>query len=103
MKLINEKLLAEFRRKPACELCLEPTPQGCDPHHVYSRGAGRVDVRANISGLCRRCHQLVEADVEAKAKLIRIVATREGRIASDIFFEVCAIRADQSVKVKVIS
>ena len=51
MKLIDEALLDRFRHAERCEWCGKKTPQGCDPAHIFSRGAGRVDIAGNLVSL----------------------------------------------------
>ncbi len=78
MKIENGTLLDEFRFAYVCELCGEPAPQGTDPHHLLTRGAGRVDIRCNLASLCRCCHMDVHGNVQIAAELKQIVAKREG-------------------------
>lgn len=100
MKVINESLLDEFRIRQSCEWCGRPTPGGCDPAHVRTRGAGRVDVRENVCGLCRWCHTSSgDGNDPTTAQLLALVARREGKSVAAIRAKIDRIRADQSVKV----
>lgn len=78
MAIVNEELLAEFRRKPQCEYCHKRTRTGLDPHHIFSRGAGRVDDRYNLIALCRVCHVRFHGGLIRRGDLLAIVARREG-------------------------
>jgi hypothetical protein len=93
MKIVNHKLLKEFARPGYCELCgkLCPVREG---HHLQRRGHGggfRLDVRINLislgsslllpSGRCKvycSCHRLVEAHLIEPARVVAVVALREG-------------------------
>lgn len=78
MIIENEKLLQSFREATRCELCGSPTPQGADPHHLMTRGAGRVDIPGNLASLDRCCHMTVHAKDQIASELKQIVAKREG-------------------------
>ena len=99
MKVINKKLLAEFRQPGLCELCGKPCPEGRDPAHLLSRGAGRVDIRKNLISAERSCHALMHNDPSALAKAFEIVAAREGCTVQEIIDMVHRIRADDKCKV----
>jgi hypothetical protein len=73
----NEPLLSEFRRKTRCEWCGQNSRTGLDPHHIYTRGAGRLDIRLNLIALCRLCHAEVHAGIVDKYSLVAVVAQRE--------------------------
>lgn len=102
MRVIDRKLLKEFSRKPNCEVCGAKNIHGLDPHHLLSRGAGRVDVRCNILAACRPCHVMAHAGSD-RDRLVAIVAEREQMTADAIWAEVWRIRRDQSKKVEVVS
>lgn len=54
MKIVDDKTLDVARRRERCEWCRSfCTPQ---PHHVFTRGAGQLDVPFNIVALCFVCH-----------------------------------------------
>jgi hypothetical protein len=78
MKLVDEPLLDEFRGPGVCELC-QVKVRDRRPHHLMSRGAGRVDIRCNLAALCFICHRAVHDNYEAKVKLWKIVEKREGK------------------------
>lgn len=96
MIVIDEKLLTEFRRKVQCEWCGKPTPSGCDPHHLFSRGHGggsRLDVRRNLVGLCRDCHNSHHNGHEPmRLDLLAVVAQREQCLQGDIEEEIYRLR-----------
>jgi 5-methylcytosine-specific restriction endonuclease McrA len=92
MKLIDGNLLDEFRHKTHCELCWKRSYTGLDPHHLMSKGAGRVDIRCNLASLCRQCHNIVHANPDELARLFAIVARREGMTVQDIKDRVHKIR-----------
>ncbi len=78
MRIVNEDLLIEFRRKIRCEYCKELYRTGLDPHHISSRGAGRLDLPINIVALCRKCHTSSHAGKSPlRSELLAIVAERE--------------------------
>jgi 5-methylcytosine-specific restriction endonuclease McrA len=79
MILIDEDLLEAFRHAPNCEVCGAINVHGLDPHHLLSRGAGRVDHPRNLIALCRKCHRRHHAAlVPTRKELFEIVAKREG-------------------------
>ena len=93
MVIKDETLLAEFRAAWRCEWCKRWSPHGCDPHHVFSRGAGRLDVRINLVSLCRACHQAHHAgQIPLRCDLLAIVATREGVNQFEIEDEIYRLR-----------
>ncbi len=59
-----------------------------DPHHIFSRGAGRLDIRKNLLSVCRACHLRIHAGHITKLDLLGVVARRErctvGAIAEEI-------------------
>ena len=77
MKVINEALLQTFREKTRCEYCLDDIRTGGDPHHLFSRGAGRIDAVWNLIALCRHCHSAFHNGSIAKDNLVQIVSIRE--------------------------
>lgn len=90
MKIVDEKLLAEFRSKGQCELCLRKC-YPLDPHHLWTRGAGRLDIRCNLISLCRVCHSEVEHK-QAKERILEIVCRRERAKPEAIWEVVCFVR-----------
>lgn len=104
MKLIDKDLLREFNEKTICEWCRRSFPGGLDAAHIFSRGAGRVDIRGNLVSLCRECHTRSHTSgVPSLWQLLEMAAKREGCSVDDIEAKIYAIRRDQTQKVKVIS
>ena len=78
MRVVDKALLAVFRASQRCEWCGKATPEGCHPAHIFSRGAGRVDIRANLVSLCWKCHCLSHAGHRPiRCDLLAIAAARE--------------------------
>lgn len=104
MKLIDDDLLREFRESSSCEYCGKRTPGGTDPAHIFSRGAGRVDIRENLVSLCRECHTRSHAGGEPnKETLLAIAAKREKTTQDKITCRIYEIRRDMTVKVLMVS
>lgn len=89
MKVIDEKLLGEFRGW-LCEWC--GLREWSVPHHLWARGmggGGRLDVRINLISLCAFCHNDVHAGLIQRCDLLAVVAARErttqGRIEAEIY------------------
>lgn len=99
MRIINKPLLRRFAEVYRCEYCGCRTP-GADPAHIFGRGAGRVDIPANIVSLCRQCHTSSHAGgYPTFDDLLLIAAKREGVTPEWIVDEVYRIRRDRSCKV----
>ena len=96
MKLVDERLLDKFRAAWRCEYCKRQMPSGCDPAHIFSRGAGRVDIAGNLIALCRWCHVKAHAKTEGvritRQELLEIAARREGVAPEWVEDEVYRIR-----------
>lgn len=81
------------RTRPRCEWCDRKQPQGCDPAHIFSRGAGRVDHDWNLAGLCRECHGASHSGLPpSREQLIKLAAEREGVTPEQIIALVYAAR-----------
>lgn len=64
-----------------------------DPAHILSRGAGRVDIRANILSLCRKCHSSShDGGRPTQDDMLQRAAEREKCLPSDIQESVWYIR-----------
>lgn len=94
MVVIDEELLVEFRAARRCELCRRATPNGTDPHHCFSRGAGRIDHAFNLISLCRDCHCRIHGGGLARERLLEIVAAREGTTVEAIREEIWRLRRE---------
>ena len=92
MKIIDEQLLQEFREKTSCEWCKRRIFTGLQPHHIFTRGAGRLDIRCNLVALCIVCHGEVHAGVIMREDLLTIVAVREGTPQDEIEREIYRLR-----------
>lgn len=75
MTIVDDALLEQIRQQWLCELCGHR--RKVEPHHVWSRGAGRLDVSGNILALCRPCHQLAHQGLIRRVALQLLVAHRE--------------------------
>jgi hypothetical protein len=76
MTIIDPALLKGFSGPGKCEHCLVFDHRA--PHHVHTRGAGRLDVRINLVSLCVLCHRKVHDGNIKRAALLAIVSKREG-------------------------
>lgn len=82
----DDAVLAEFRKAGPCEWCGLKCSRR-DPHHIFARGMGggrRLDLRTNLVGLCRPCHDRAHDGEIGKEALVVIVAKREQMKPSDI-------------------
>ena len=109
MKLIDEALLAEFRTPGRCEFCRKWC-EVREPAHIFSRGAGRVDIKENLVSLgstpnfsCECHYKNHFGGVPTREMLLVVAAAREGTKPDKIRELVYRIRADKSCKVKKIS
>lgn len=85
MKIVNEKLLARMRLPGLCESCGRPCPDGRDPHHVMTKGAGRVDAECNLVSICRLCHVGFHTSGKPSYdELIAIAGRRTGKTPEEI-------------------
>lgn len=91
MKLENNAAL-DFARGPGvCEWCKRHRADR-DPHHIFSKGAGQVDIQSNIASLCRGCHGLVHTGELDDDSILAVVAMREDCLQGDIEALVWLIR-----------
>lgn len=86
----NKPLLAEFRTPGRCEFCGKQCKLR-EPAHIFSVGAGRLDIRCNLvalgstSAMACACHSKSHAGQRpTTADLLEIVAKREKCLVSDI-------------------
>ncbi len=97
MKIIDEPTLDCFRGPGVCELCLKRV-KNRDPHHIHTRGAGRLDIRINLIALCTafsggdNCHQRAHDGHVPRDRLLAIVAKREGWKVEDIINTIWELR-----------
>ncbi len=72
-----------------CEWCKKRVRRR-EPHHIFSRGSGRIDHRYNLISLCAvfsggsNCHHEVHQGHILRESLLAIVAQREGVSQTDI-------------------
>ncbi len=93
MKIVNKKLLKTFTVPGLCECCHCPCPDGRDPHHLFTRGAGRVDIPENLVSLCRECHNSFHMSGRpCLTELLEVSAKRNGTTAEAIRAKVYEIR-----------
>lgn len=80
MKVIDENVLDTFRAKKNCEWCGRWTVP-CEAHHWKPRGIGggsRLDIKENLIGLCRECHNRAESGDIPRSAILETIADREG-------------------------
>jgi hypothetical protein len=95
MRIVDEKILDEFRGPGKCEWCGYVTRWKRDPHHLWTRGmggGGRLDIRINLISLCRLCHDAVGLGHIARCDLLAVVASRESTTQSQIEEEIWRLR-----------
>jgi hypothetical protein len=84
----NEALLDRFRHSPRCSWCGTPTPEGCQPHHLFGRGMGgwsRMDHPWNLISLCLPCHMSHhDGNRPLTLDLVAVVAARESTTQSEL-------------------
>lgn len=69
-----------------------PTPYGAHPHHLFTRGAGRLDVPINLMSLCHECHRKFHDGNVDRQTLVEIVAMRELMTADELVDEIYRLR-----------
>ena len=92
MIIESDTVLCEAIDRYCCEVCGSRLPQGSDPHHIFSKGAGRVDIPENIASLCRLCHNRAHAGQISRLLLLVIAGHRECLLTEDIEENVWTIR-----------
>ncbi len=81
MRYVDEAVLRLYRGPGRCALCGTFSPQR-EAHHVFSRGAGRLDIPINLVSLggawsCQ-CHTFAQQYITARARVVEAAAFREG-------------------------
>lgn len=103
MKVINRNLMAVLRKPGLCQWCGRPCPDGRDPHHIFHRGAGRVDIPENLIALCRECHvRCHDGNLAGRQELLEFSASIHGTTVDEIERKVYALRADDRCKTWVV-
>lgn len=91
MEIVNVPLLLDFAAARECECCKRKVPQ-CDPNHVFTKGAGRIDARWNLISLWHECHVRFHDGNVKRLIFLQIVAKREGVGVQDIVDAVALAR-----------
>lgn len=89
-RMIDPDLLLQFSGLGSCEWCGQYGPRHA--HHLWSRGAGRLDVRINLIGLCPWCHFDVHNGKIARNDLLVVVANREKMLQDEIQIAIWELR-----------
>jgi len=84
MKIENDDIRGLFRTPGLCQLCGKPCPQGTDPHHVLSRGAGGSDIRIGLLSVCRECHSTKVDSKKGTERCWKAIALRENATVDEI-------------------
>ena len=79
---VKSKSTIEKTRKKSCEVC--GSAQGCENHHVISRGAGGPDIPENLITLCKIEHTMAHNGQIPKDDLWDAIAEREGKPVDEI-------------------
>lgn len=96
MKLIDKDLLARIRSESRCCWCGAHGP--VHVHHIFSKGAGRVDIACNLLPLDWKCHGLVHNGEISRSDLLAVAAARSGIMQDEIEAEVYRVRRLPAVK-----
>lgn len=87
MKIINKPLLASMAHPGPCEWCGKLC-SARESHHIFSRGAGRLDIRINLialgKGFSCPCHTEAHQGHITKDDFLAVVAVREKCYQADI-------------------
>lgn len=103
MIVLHKTLRKKFSARGVCECCDRRGPTDCA--HIFSVGAGRVDIAKNMVSLLRSCHTLShnansENGVQPNhERLMEIAAKRENTTPEDIEATVYRLRACDLCKV----
>ena len=99
MRIVNQSILAQFRTPGRCEWC-RTACTAREPAHLFSRGAGRLDIAVNLVALGSTlayqcpCHSDHHSGREPNRNdLLAIVAQRENVLQDDIVAAVHFLRA----------
>lgn len=96
MRIVDNAALARCRKRGYCEYGREYGAAECSrvlhAAHLFSKGAGRVDIDANLICLCAFHHYRSHNDAITRDELLAIVAKRERRTPESIEDEIYRIR-----------
>lgn len=93
MKVEDEDILKRFRGEGRCEWCHKYVTIR-HAAHIFSRGAGRVDIRGNLISLCFQCHFDSHNGKITRADLLAVAAARERTTQDAIRDEVYRLRRE---------
>jgi hypothetical protein len=96
MRIINQELLDLFGTELFCGLCGYKLRHKPEVHHVFSRGAGRLDIRINLIPLggpwdCGCHHRFHDGRIK-RDDILAAVSRREGFTTESIELTVYALR-----------
>lgn len=97
MRIISKGTLDLFRGRAQCEFCGERLRRASEAAHIFSRGAGRLDITVNLCALggpwCCGCHHKSHQGGEpTREQLLELVGRREGVTPASIELAVYALR-----------
>ena len=95
MIIKDDAILEQARRRACCEFCGTFSQSGLHPHHLFTRGAGQLDIPINLAALCVLCHHRTHSGHSAgptKLQLLEIVAKREWTSVAAIEEEIWRLR-----------
>lgn len=98
MIVADERVLTAARYRCRCEACGRVRPDCYDPHHIFSRGAGRVDIPENVISLCRACHNRAHTGQISRLLLLVVAGHREKLLTDDIEENVWTIRRSKKCR-----
>lgn len=97
MIIRNERFLDTQRGPGFCEYCRKHV-RSRSPHHVFTRGSGRIDCRFTCLSLCdvfsggSSCHHRAHSGEIARADLELLLADINGVMQADVLSAVYLIR-----------
>ena len=93
MRIEDPQALRQVAETCRCECCNKHCPTGAAPHHLFSRGAGRLDIRLILQPLCLECHADFHNGKISRAFLLGKRAKKERTTAEAITQVVHWLRA----------
>ena len=97
MRLVDHKAMKRCRERGYCEYCAAYGDNRCSgtalhAAHIFSRGAGQVDIDGNLATLGAACHWDSHNGKITRDELLAIVAKRERTTPEAIEAEVWRTR-----------